>query len=145
LIQEISPVQLGHLCHPTHTREARLLVTVPVSFADFGERRECRDVQPMITIGVELERLAADQQKRRGDLSVIADHLAHTGEGFPEVLAGLLLRLFGPEQPGQGIPAVGTIRLNGQIGQQCPHLVGGKVSDRLTIQGDLQRPQQKDG
>jgi hypothetical protein len=89
---------------------------VPVPFAGLDEGRERRDIQPMVAVAIELDRLTADQQEWHSLIPVI-ERLTQIRERLAQVMAGLVLGLVGPKEPDQRIPAVSTICFDDQIGQ----------------------------
>ena len=92
----------------------------------------------MVAGPIELHCLAADQQELRIGCSVTDRH-SQGGECLAQIVAGGLIRLFRPEQPGQHVAALRAVSLDRQVGQQRPHLVVGQSADRLPVQRDLER------
>jgi hypothetical protein len=108
------------------------------ALADEGSKD--RDVENVVAGMVELDRLAGDDEERFDvTIVLVADNLAEVRKGLAEIVTRSLLGVVRPEQPGQRVPPVRMVCLNGQIGQQRSCLVGGKVGDRFTVQGDLER------
>jgi len=110
-------------------------VAVPPAILDEGHKRG--DIQPVVTVRVELDRLAADEQEWLCLIPVV-NGLTQMGERLTQVVAGLALGLVGPQQASQCVPTMETVRFNGQIDQQCPCLVGSKAGDWLVIQANLE-------
>jgi hypothetical protein len=95
-------------------------------------------INPDITFRIQLHSFAIDQQDRRV-ICLVAKGLTQKGQGLAEILTRFALGLIGPQQRGQTIAAMRAVRFYGQIGQQCPGLVGGKVSDGLAVQSCMKR------
>src|SRR4051794_13052973 len=69
----------------------------------------------MIATGIELHRLACDQQELLGRL---AQQLTQLVQRLAQVLLGDLIGLIGPEQCGQRLARMRACRLKREIGQQ---------------------------
>jgi hypothetical protein len=107
----------------------------------------------VIAGGVELEGGTGDEQDGRfrivcsclranGGSRPVPDHAAEVGEGVAQVAEGVPIRPLGPQEPGQHLAAVRSVRLDGQIGQQGPLLVRFEARHRLPVQCHLEGPQQ---
>ncbi len=82
-----------------------------------NERGELSHVKVDITRQVELDRFAAG-------LDVLSPHrLAQPQQRLAQVLPGDGFGPVGPEQPGQAFAGMGTLRFDGQVGQQGLHFV----------------------
>jgi hypothetical protein len=82
---------------------------------------EGQDIHPGVTVGVELDRLLENMQKRRGIIGAtgwraISNHGAQVGQGTPQIGASGAFRPVGPQQPGQLFAAMGPVGFYGQIG-----------------------------
>ena len=106
-------------------------------------------VHPEVSLGVDLQRIGLSQQKgwwfvttRRGGGSpwlFVAEQKAQTVQRLAQVLAGAVIRKFGPQEGGQGLAAVDLAMLNGQIGQQSARFIGLEGADDLLIEGCAKR------
>ena len=106
-----------------------------------GQARKGVDVEPIVAIDVELDRLSGDEQER-GFRIVVADGLAQVGQRAPQIGTSGAFGLFSPQQPGQLFAAVRAFCFNHQVGQQRPYLVRFKASDQFPIQGHLKGSKQ---
>ena len=61
-----------------------------------------------------------------------------------QVLERRRLREIRPQQADQPAAPVAAMRLDGQVGQQRPHLVVAEPGDRLTIQVSRKGPEQRE-
>jgi hypothetical protein len=142
LLQQTAAAQFSHLCHSLDTWHTVAQTAVAVLLARGAQPGEGSDVEPVVAIGVELDRLAANQKEWLLVVFLIAEGLAQVGERLAEIVTGPALGLIRPKQASQDIPAMGVACLDGQVGQQCPHFVGSKVSHRHVIQTDAERTEQ---
>ena len=116
-----------------------LLVLMGV--ADIEQPGECGHIQHMVAGDVELQRLAADVEIRRGD-ALVAEGLAQVIERLAERAPRGSFGALGPQQPDQGLAAVGVIRFDRQIDQQGPHFVRIEGRDGGAIQAHLNGAEQ---
>ena len=89
---------------------------MPMALAILREGGEPGDIQPVITVPVELNRSAADQQIGHRGVT-ITDRLTKVRERLTEILASTSFRFIGPQEPGQSVPAMRMICFNSQIGK----------------------------
>jgi hypothetical protein len=83
---------------------------MPVLFAGLHEGRKLVHVQPLVAIGVELDRLAADEEER--GIIAITNRLPQVRESLAQALAGFFLGLIGPQETGQRVSAMGMVGLD---------------------------------
>jgi hypothetical protein len=85
------------------------LATVSVPPARFSKRGEGSDIQPMIALSVELDRVPTDEQEGAAVLLLclnelshitVADGLSQLIERLSQALASFLIGLIGPQQAG---------------------------------------------
>ncbi len=112
-----------------------------VDFAGSQQAGKGGDIQVIIAGRVELEGLSGDDQAG-GRRLAIGNGPLQGEEGLAQAVAGPGLGLFGPQQPGQRLAAVGPVGFDGQVGQQGPHLVVFKGGDRLPGQDHLKGAQE---
>ncbi len=93
--QKIPLVQLGGLLQALRATLATGQAAVVVGLASVQQRHKGRRVQPIVSLGVELDRFSLHQQERRV-LVVVSDGPAQIRERLAQVLARFLLGLFGP-------------------------------------------------
>ena len=95
------------------------------------------DVQPMLAGRVELDCLAADEEKG-GIGFAVANSAAQAGQCVAQVGARRAVRPVGPQQAGQRIALMGPIALDGQEGQQGAYAIRLEFSHRSVVDENLE-------
>jgi hypothetical protein len=108
-----------------------------------GQMLQASHVHRVVAGGVELNRLATDEEVGRGGL-VVLDGPAEVCQGMPQGAARRCIRHLGPEQARQGLARVGTVRLHRQVGDERTRRSGFEGSDRLAVARDEERPQERE-
>jgi hypothetical protein len=142
---------VGHgkaLQEPAAIEANRFLQLAPARFvrlADFDEPLEGSHVEKVLACGIELGRLAVDEQKGIGSVvcAAITEQLAQVGKGVAQVGARRTLRPVGPQQASQRLTAVRLLGFCDQIGQQRPDFVRGECGDRIPVQLDGEGTEQQ--
>jgi hypothetical protein len=122
---------------------------MPVLLARFGQGSEFGGVNPVVALGIELNRSPTHVEEGRRACTgfvgsvrsfAVPNRLAKLVEGLTQATARVLAGTARPQELSQGVSAVGAVGLDGQIGEEGLDLVGGEVGDRLSVHGCSTRP-----
>ena len=146
-LQEGATIESGRFLQPARAGVAlreggrRLWDRAVCLLMRFDQRCKRLHVDPAVTGGVELDRLARDRQDR-GRGPVVGDGFAQDIEDVAQVGVCLALCVIGPQETGERAAMVGTTRLYCHVGQQCADLDRLEPTDRFAIQRDPKGSQQ---
>ena len=135
-LQQVTPVKLD--------RRPQALKSIRVEWPGHRCRDDGGQVEGMVALAVELQRLAGDEQVGRSRVG-IPDAGAQVGQREAQAAPGIGLGPVGPEEGGQGVAGVRAVALDGEVGQQRTDLVGLEGRDELPVQGGLEGAEEGDG
>ncbi len=127
------------------------------------ERLQRRDVKRVVAGGIELHVGQCDEEKRRGPADppvvgrrdvavagrrtvarrhVVSERPPHADQRLAEVRSCDRVGALGPEEAGEGLPAVRTIGLHNQVSEERAGLVRLETVDGFPVHFDTEAPQQ---
>ena len=124
------------MCQPLHAGTTGPQAAVGMRVDSAGQVREGIGVQPIVAVGVELDRLAGDLQKGRVRLTAL-NGTAQPVQGLAQGVQGLGARLVVPQEIGQHLPAKGHLRMHHQVDEQRPGRGSLEPCDAFSILADL--------
>ena len=142
-LQQFAAIQFGSLCQAPGAPGAVLQARVAVRPAFRQQMRKQTGIHLARAGGIELDGLGGDLQAGFRLGIVFPQGGAQTVQRQAQVVVGLLLGQFGPQQTGQGIPPVRAFRFDCQVSQQSAPLIGAEVGYQSIPQADLKWAEQR--
>ena len=152
--EEIAPVEGLHVLQQAGAVSAGLEAAVGMAVYGGEGQLEGVHIQPGIAVRVELHSLRGEEEEggsraRPGgevaSLAGFAEGLLEVVEGLAQAVAGLGFGHLGPEQPRQLFSFMHLGALDRQVSQEQAHLGRLDATQGVTVQGELDRSQQRDG